>query len=208
MSILAGRDRIPLDNGMELRLLSALEALQARREGRELAGDGRERALCSNACLLARALERTEDRKPVFSSGREVLAGLTVAEIAALSARWAAFARESDPGLELSSPQLEELKGGLREDSGERLRWRVLRQFHALPSEDRARAMKGRDYLWCLANGILDREEALEGLCPACRSRALEEHCALCGQPAPQWGAENAAFDLGRFMQLKEGSGA
>ena len=55
---------------------------------------------------------------------------------------------------------------------------------------------------------LQDREEALEGLCPACRSRALEEHCALCGQPAPQWGAENAAFDLGRFMQLKEGSGA
>ena len=49
MSILAGRDRIPLDNGMELRLLSALEALQARREGRELAQDGRELALCSNA---------------------------------------------------------------------------------------------------------------------------------------------------------------
>ena len=24
--------------------------------------------------------------------------------------------------------------------------------------------MYGRDYLWCLANGILDREEALEGL--------------------------------------------
>lgn len=84
----------------------------------------------------------------------------------------------------------------------------MLRQFKALPTEERVRSMYGRDYLWCLANGILDREEALEGLCPACRSRALEERCALCGQPAPQWGAENAAFDPGRFMQLKEGSGA
>ena len=56
-SILAARDRIPLDNGMELRLLSALEMLQARREAAELAGEERERALCSNACLLARALE-------------------------------------------------------------------------------------------------------------------------------------------------------
>ena len=65
MSILAGRDRIPLDNGMELRLLSALEALQARREGRELAQDGRELALCSNACLLARALERAGGRAPL-----------------------------------------------------------------------------------------------------------------------------------------------
>ena len=31
-SILAGRDRMDLDNGMRLRLLSALEVLQARRE--------------------------------------------------------------------------------------------------------------------------------------------------------------------------------
>ena len=207
MSILAGRDRISLDNGMELRLLSALEALQARREGRELAQDGRELALCSNACLLARALERAVDSTPLFFSGREVLAGLTVEEIGALSARWAAFARESDPGLELSSPQLEELKGGLREDSGERLRWRVLRQFHALPSEDRARAMKGRDYLWCLANTLLDREEALERLCPACRAKALEERCSACGQPAASWGGVNPAFDQERFDKLKEGEG-
>ena len=34
-SILAGRDRVSLDNGMELRLLSALEVLQARREAAE-----------------------------------------------------------------------------------------------------------------------------------------------------------------------------
>ena len=55
-SILAGQDRMSLENGFDLRLLSALEVLQARREADELAGDGRERALCSNACLLARAL--------------------------------------------------------------------------------------------------------------------------------------------------------
>ena len=56
-SILARRDRMSLENGLELRLLSALEAMEARREGLELAEDGLERALCSNACLLARALE-------------------------------------------------------------------------------------------------------------------------------------------------------
>ena len=77
-SILAGRDRISLNNGMDLRLLSALEVLQARREAAELAGEERERALCSNACLLARALEHSEGRTPVFSGGAEVLAGLTV----------------------------------------------------------------------------------------------------------------------------------
>ena len=36
-SILAGRDRMDLDNGMSLRLLSALEVLQARREVEEIA---------------------------------------------------------------------------------------------------------------------------------------------------------------------------
>ena len=80
-SILAGRDRTDLGNGMSLRLLSALEVLQARREAAELAGEDRERALCSNACLLARALERTEDHSPVFSDGRAVLAGLTVGSL-------------------------------------------------------------------------------------------------------------------------------
>ena len=81
-SILAGADRMELENGMELRLLSALEILEARREAAQLAESQGERALCSNACLLARALESGE--KPVFDSGRAVLAGLTVSEIAAL----------------------------------------------------------------------------------------------------------------------------
>ena len=110
LSILAGRDRLSLDNGFDLRLLSALETLQARREGMELAGDDRELALCSNACLLARALERSEDRKPVFSDGQAVLAGLPAEEIAALAARWSRFSRENDPGLDLSEEALEEVK--------------------------------------------------------------------------------------------------
>lgn len=109
-SILARKDRVLLDNGMALRLLSALEVLQARREAAELAAEDRERALCSNACLLARALERDEDRSPVFADGRAVLAGLTVEEIAALSARWSELRREQDPGLELSRDELENVK--------------------------------------------------------------------------------------------------
>lgn len=110
LSILAGRDRLSLDDGFDLRLLSALETLQARREGMELAGDDRELALCSNACLLARALERSEDQKPVFSDGQAVLAGLTAEEIAALAAQWSRFSRENDPGLDLSEEALEEVK--------------------------------------------------------------------------------------------------
>ena len=83
-SILARRDCLTLDNGMRLRLLSALEVLQARREAGGLARAPKEHALCSNACLLARALE-TEEGSPIFSGGEAVLAGLRVEEIAALA---------------------------------------------------------------------------------------------------------------------------
>ena len=108
-SILAGRDRMDLENGMQLRLLSALEVLQARREAGELAQGAQEQALCSNACLLARALERG-DGQPVFADGRAVLAGLTAEEIAALAARWSRFSRQEDPGLDLEPEELEQVK--------------------------------------------------------------------------------------------------
>ena len=109
-SILAGADRMELENGMELRLLSALEVLQARREAEDLVREDRERALCSNACLLARALEQAEDHTPVFSSGQAVLSALTVEEIAALAGRWARFRQENNPGLNLTDKELETVK--------------------------------------------------------------------------------------------------
>ena len=108
-SILAQRERVSLGNGMALRLLSALEVLQARREAGELAGEDRERALCSNACLLARALE-TPEGGPVFSGGEAVLAGLRVEEIAALSRTWSQFNREENPPLTMGQEEAEELK--------------------------------------------------------------------------------------------------
>lgn len=108
--MLERRERLKLEDGRELRLLSALEVLEARREAEGLARGEAEAALCANACLLARALERSEDRKPVFSDGQAVLAGLTAEEIAALAARWSRFSRENDPGLDLSEEALEEVK--------------------------------------------------------------------------------------------------
>jgi hypothetical protein len=95
---------------MDLRLLSALEVLQARREAGELMGEERERALCANACLLARALEQTEDHAPVFANGEAVLAGLTMEEIAALARRWAELRKSADPGLGISQEGLENVK--------------------------------------------------------------------------------------------------
>lgn len=80
----------------------------------------------------------------------------------------------------------------------------MLKQFHALPSEARAREMKDRDYLWCLVNQLLDDEEELERMCPACRERAGEDRCPVCGAPAGQ-GAVNTSFDLEHFLALKEG---
>ena len=97
-AIVAGRDRMDLDNGMQVRLLSALEVLRARREAEELAQEERERPLCSNACLLSRALER--DGGPVFDSGRAALAGMSAREIRALAGRWAAFDRGENPSPE------------------------------------------------------------------------------------------------------------
>ena len=108
-SILARRDWMELENGMRLRLLSALEVLQARREAEELSQSERERALCSNACLLSRALE-TQKGEPVFSSGREVLAGLRVEEIAALAGTWSRFNREENPGITMEAEQVEDVK--------------------------------------------------------------------------------------------------
>ena len=94
-SILFGPERLELEDGQQLRLLSAMEVLQARREAENLAREERERALCSNACLLARALER--DGQPVYRDGEHVLSEMTVAQIEELSRLWAQFNREVNP---------------------------------------------------------------------------------------------------------------
>ncbi len=86
----------------------------------------------------------------------------------------------------------------------------MLSRFGALPTERRVKEMKGRDYLWCLANELVDREQELERLCPACRARALEERCPGCGRRTGEGEGEgmvNPAFDPARFQALKEGQG-
>lgn len=100
MVLLAGAGRTAAEEGrgLELRLLSAREVLEARREAEGLAQEGRERALCSNACLLARALERDGER--VFRDGEAALDGLSVEQIGSLSRQWAAFSRRENPSPE------------------------------------------------------------------------------------------------------------
>lgn len=109
-SFLYSPETLELGNGLTLRLLTAREALEAKREAGELAQGERERALCSNACLLARALEHEQSGEPVFPSGQAALAGLTVEEIASLAARWSEFSRSENPGPEISREGLEKLK--------------------------------------------------------------------------------------------------
>ena len=82
----------------------------------------------------------------------------------------------------------------------------MLRSFGALPTEERAKAMKHRDYLWCALNLALDREEELARLCPDCRRRAEGEPCPVCGAERESWGYSEG-FDLSRFREL-EGGGA
>ena len=93
--ILAGPRRTDAGGGRTLRLLSAREVLEARREGDALARDGGERALCRNACLVAKALERKG--KPVFESGQAALDALRVEEIGTLADAWAGFNRMCNP---------------------------------------------------------------------------------------------------------------
>ena len=83
----------------------------------------------------------------------------------------------------------------------------MLRDFSALPTEPRARGMKDRDYLWCLANELLDGEQELERLCPECRERALGAPCPVCGQKREAWGegSANASFDQERFERMRGG---
>ena len=98
MALLAGARRRKCGHGLELRLLSAMEVLEARREAAGLAREGAEKALCANACLLARALER--GGKPVFPDGQAVLQGLTAEQIGTLAGQWADFdwAENPSPG--------------------------------------------------------------------------------------------------------------
>ncbi len=94
MAARLGQERVQVPEG-ELRLLSAWEVLDARREGDALAGEGGGRTLCRNACLIARALERKG--RPVFADGRAALDGLQVEDISRLADAWGAFNREANP---------------------------------------------------------------------------------------------------------------
>lgn len=92
MGLLEQPRQTELGGGWTLRLLSAWEELECQSEGEALAAEGREGALCANACLLAKALWKRG--RPAFASGREVLEKLTATQIAECARRWGEFDRE------------------------------------------------------------------------------------------------------------------
>lgn len=104
----AGEPQLNLKDGTQLRLLTAQQVLEARREAYALAGEEKERALCANACLLARALLRRN--RLVYASGQEVLGKLSPTKIQTLAKAWADFDRRENPGLSAKGERVNTLK--------------------------------------------------------------------------------------------------
>lgn len=68
--------------------------------------------------------------------------------------------------------------------------------------------MKGRDYVWCALNLILDEEEEQARLCPACRIQAEGGQCPACGrETGGGMVGVNESFDQARFEALGKGGG-
>lgn len=188
-----------------MRLLSARETLSLRREIAQLDCAGEEeRALRANAALLKRSL--TEGGEAAFASAEDVENALSVGEINELVRCYALLDGAENPSSEDGREKVEALKKAWSTRPYERLKWRVLRYAVALPSEKRAQEMTDADYLYCLVHEMLDREEAMERLCPECRTRAEEARCSICGAKLGETaGGGNASFDMARFIRMKEG---
>lgn len=151
-------------------------------------GDARVR----NARLLALALCDRFGRQ-VFQSGKSVQRWLTAGQIERYALVWLRLMQAQCPPATLTNVQrrMEEL----RSDGAARLQHRLspavpLRFEHEL--------------LDSAAHVLLDEEELLARLCPACRAQAEGGGCLVCGAKTMQ-GAYNAAFDEAQFERLKGG---
>lgn len=158
---------------------------------RRLGGNARER----NARLLALALCDRFGR-PVFQSAGSVQRWLTGWQIERYALAWLRLMQAQCPPLTLA--RVETRMETLRRDGAARLQHqlspaRVLRYESELLDE--------------AALLLLDEEEALARLCPACRVQAERRGCPVCGADGVQ-GGYNAGFDEERFARLRGGEGA
>lgn len=181
-----------------LRILSARELLSCKGEAQRLCRDPEAAGLWRNACILARAY--VKGGVQVFSDGEAVLNALSAEEIGAEIAAYRSLAAQVDRSCG-DEKRAKELLEALRQEPMERIRWRVLKEFHVLPCEDRAKRMTEGDYLYCALQLLLDREKELESLCPECRNG--ENRCRKCGKPLTGETGVNAGFDRSRFEELK-----
>lgn len=186
----------------ELRIISAWELLQARWEAQTMGDEAETEALRRNACILSRAVMRGGGR--IFDSGKAVLEQWSAEKIGREIAAYRLLACRVDPGCG-QEQQVEKLLSQLKKEPMERIRWKVLKAFGVLPTEARAREMTRGDYLYCALQMMLDREQKLQQLCPACRSRAEEKHCIGCGGALREEDGVNPQFDLQRFEEMKQG---
>ena len=197
LTLFAGSGKKRLEDGLELRAVPAAAVLQARREALDSgAQEDGALGLWMNACVLARALYK--DGQRVFSGGEAVMQTASAEKIERWMQAYAALCREQNPACSEENARL--AVQALEQEDYERLKWRVLKRFGVLPSEGRARRMTDRDYLYCAAQLLLDEQEKLEAMCPACREKAKRRLCPVCGESVPE---ENAGFDEGRFEELK-----
>lgn len=197
LTLFAGSGRRKLEAGMELRVASAFEVMQARCEAQQNAADDEAAlGLWMNACLLARAVYR--DGARAFSDGKAVLQAVPAQTLTRWTQMYAALCREENPAC--SEENADAAVQALTGEAYERLKWRVLKAFGVLPAEARARRMTDWDYLYCAAQMILDEQEKLEAMCPECRERAQRNLCPVCGGEV---GEQNAGFDTERFERLR-----
>lgn len=207
LNYLGGRKSLTASAGgveLELCVLSAAELLRARREASELCQDETELALWQNACLIARCAQK--DGRRVFASGSEVMESLSAEQIGAFMDGYLELCENSSPSARMDGEKVRQLKDALGASAYERLKWRVLKAFGALVTEQRAKDMTDGDYLYCILNQWLDDEEELDRLCPTCRSEAEQGRCPGCGAAyTPAVRAENPAFDMERYNILARG---
>lgn len=106
-----------------------------------------------------------------------MLEGLSAREIGELARRWNELDRAENPSPEDGMEDVLALKKAWSTRLRSAFAGVCSAPFRPFPREERARNMKARDYLWCALNLMLDREEALERLCPHCRAEAEEARC-------------------------------
>lgn len=199
LRLLGGSREIRRPGGYSLRVLTAGELLEVKAEVEEMCPEGAEKSLWSNACILARAVH--ENGKPVFSEGKALMDCWSGEKIAEEMDAYRTMAEDTAPELG-QAKKLEAILQGLRETPMERIRWKVLRAFSVLPTEERAKKMTEGDYLFCAAQLLLDREEQMEKLCPECRE-SRKTICPGCGRELLGEQEQNPRFDIRRFEELK-----